>query len=109
LDPTLQLDVLQPIQAPRHARWVRHATEEDLDHIEDLLDGLRSIQGLRERRRGYFSRGTRAFAHFHTEADEFYVDVKFGGAFERLKITSQAERAEFLQRVRNELHRETAR
>jgi hypothetical protein len=40
----------------RHARRVRHATQEDLDRVEALLVELRKLPPLRERKRGYFSR-----------------------------------------------------
>ncbi len=82
---------------------MRHATAEDLDHLEDMLVALRSMVGLRERKRGSFSRGSRAFLHFHASDSDYFVDVRFGNAFERWKITSQSERADFIERVRNEL------
>ncbi len=75
---------------------MRHATQEDLDHIETLLEELRTLPQLRERRRGYFSRGSRAFLHFHEDAGEFYVDVKLGSSFQRMKVTDGEEQAEFL-------------
>jgi N-acetylglutamate synthase-like GNAT family acetyltransferase len=84
----------------RHAQHVRHATDDDLDHIEALLAELRGIPQLRERKRGSFSRGSRAFLHFHEDAGEFYVDVRLESAFERVKVTSATEQAEFLARVR---------
>ena len=43
---------------------VRHATDEDLDRGEPLLIELRQMPQLRERKRGSFSRGARAFLHF---------------------------------------------
>jgi hypothetical protein len=79
---------------------VRHATQADLDRIEGLLAELRKIPGLRERKRGYFSRGARAFLHFHEDAGDLYVDVKLGTEFERMKITNGTGQAEFLARVR---------
>lgn len=82
---------------------VRHATEDDLDRLEDLLAELRKMPGLRERKRGYFSRGTRAFLHFHTDRNDFYVDIKLGTAFQRVKVTTAADRAGFLSQVRSEL------
>jgi hypothetical protein len=87
----------------RHAQHVRHATDDDLDHIEALLAELRGIPQLRERKRGSFSRGPRAFVHFHEDGGEFYVDVRLESAFERMKVTSAAEQAEFLARVRRAL------
>jgi hypothetical protein len=79
---------------------VRHATQEDLDHVEELLGELRQLPQLRERKRGYFSRGSRAFLHFHEDAGDLYVDVRLDGEFERMRVTSRREQAEFLARVR---------
>jgi hypothetical protein len=82
---------------------VRHATQEDLDHVEALLAELRKLPQLRERKRGYFSRGSRAFLHFHEDAGDLYVDVRLGSDFERMRVTSQAEQADFLSQVRDSL------
>jgi hypothetical protein len=79
---------------------VRHATEEDLDLVEALLAELRTLPQLRERKRGYFSRGSRAFLHFHWDAGDVYVDVKLDRAFERMRVTSPAEQAAFVARLR---------
>ena len=84
----------------RHARRVRHANQEDLDHLEALLAELRKLPELRERKRGYFSRGSRAFLHFHEDGGDFYVDVRLGDDFERTRVTSPAEQAGFLSLVR---------
>src|SRR5260370_16061579 len=84
----------------RHARSVRHATQDDLDHLEALLVELRKLPPLRERKRGYFSRGLRAFLHFHEDAGQFYVDVRLDSEFQRMKVTTRAEQAAFLARVR---------
>jgi hypothetical protein len=82
---------------------VRHANQEDLDHLEPLLAGLRHLPQLRERKRGYFSRGSRAFLHFHEDGGDFYADVKLGSDFERARVTGPAEQADFLARVREAL------
>jgi hypothetical protein len=78
---------------------VRHATEEDLDRLEALLAELRTLPGLRERKRGSFSRGARAFLHFHEDAGELYVDVRLDSEFQRMKVTADGEQADFLSRV----------
>jgi len=78
---------------------MRHATEDDLDRLEPLLAELRKLPGLWERRRGYFSRESRAFLHFHEDAGDFYVDVKLDSKFQRMRVTSHSEQAEFLARV----------
>ena len=82
---------------------MRHATDDDLDHIEALLAELREFPPLRERRRGSFSRGSRAFLHFHEDGGDLYVDVRLGSEFERRKVTSDAEQAAFLAEVRSAL------
>jgi len=58
---------------------------------------------LRERKRGYFSKGSRAFLHFHADAGDLYVDVKLDSKFQRMKVTSRNEQAEFLSRVHEAL------
>ena len=89
--------------ARRHAQLVRHATQEDLDRLEALLVELRGLPQLRERKRGYFSRGSRAFLHFHEDAGDLYVDVRLGSEFQRMKVTGGSEQAEFLSQVREAL------
>ena len=84
---------------------MRHATEEDLDHLEALLAELRNVPELRERKRGSFSRGTRAFLHFHADdAGGCYVDVRLDGDFRRFRVTDPEEQADLLARVRLALH-----
>ena len=82
---------------------MRHATQEGLDRVEVLLAELRTLHQLRERKRGYFSRGSRAFLHFHEDAGDLYVDVKLDSRFERVRVTSRTEQADFLSRVRDAL------
>jgi hypothetical protein len=79
---------------------VRHATEEDLDCLEELLADLRQLPQLRERKRGFFSRGSHAFLHFHEDQGDFYVDVRLYGAFQRKRVTSHDEQTDFLAQVR---------
>jgi hypothetical protein len=86
---------------------VRHATPDDLGQAGAVLDALRAQPGLRERNPGYFSRGSRAFLHFHADGDELYADVRLGTAFERLRVTTPEEQSEFLCRVRRSLEAST--
>ncbi len=82
---------------------MRHATENDLDHLEELLVDLRALPELRERKRGSFSLGSRAFLHFHEDSADFYVDVRLDGSFQRMRVTSRTEQLAFLRRVRAEI------
>jgi hypothetical protein len=69
-----------------------------------LLGELRELPQLRERKPGYFSRGSHAFLHFHEDSGDLYADVKLASTFERMKVTSHGEQADFLSRVRAALH-----
>jgi hypothetical protein len=82
---------------------VRHATQEDLDRLEALPVDLRKLPQLRERKRGYFSRGSGAFLHFHEDAGDLYVDVRLDSKFQRMKVTSSNDQADFLSQVREAL------
>ena len=82
---------------------MRHATQEDLDRVESLLVELRTLPQLRERKRGYFSRGSRAFLHFHEDAGDLYVDVRLDNAFRRMRVTSLEHQADLLAQVREAL------
>lgn len=79
---------------------MRHATQDDLDRVGELLAELRELPQLRERKPGSFSRGSRAFLHFHEDAGDLYVDVRLAEKFQRMKVTDRHEQAEFLSQVR---------
>ena len=61
---------------------------------------LRKLPQLHERKRGYFSRGSRAFLHFHEDASDLYVDVRLDSKFQRMRVTSRGEQADVLSQVR---------
>jgi hypothetical protein len=86
---------------------VRHATQEDLDRVEALLAELRNLPELRERNRGSFSWGSRAFLHFHEDAGDLYVDIRLESAFQRMRVTSPSEQADLLSQVRQALQRDS--
>ena len=73
---------------------MRHARPEDLDRLEPLLEKLRRLDGLKEKSRGTFYRGARAFLHFHEHEGGVFADVRLQLAedFERLPVTSAAEK-----------------
>ena len=79
---------------------VRHARASALDQLEPLLAELRRIEVLREKTRGTFYRGSKAFLHFHEDPDGLFADVRFGTDFERMRVTTPDEQAQLLRRVR---------
>lgn len=86
---------------------MRHATPETIAALGDLVTALRGIDGITEKRPGAFSRGSRAFLHFHDDPTGYYADVRCGADFERFRVTTRREQQALLARVRAELARET--
>lgn len=85
---------------------MKHVTDAGLDELDGLLVDLRGVDGLREKSRGVFYRGSRAFLHFHEDPTGLYADVRVDGAeFERMRVTTKAERKRLLSRVRAALRR----
>ena len=80
---------------------MRHATPVALDALEPLLVKLRAVDGLTERKRGSFYRGSRAFLHFHEDPAGFFADIKTGPAWQRVPATTPAERRALLRLVRD--------
>lgn len=79
---------------------MRHARDEDLDRLEDLLVQLRTLPGLKEKKRGVFYFKSRAFLHFHEDPKGLFADIggrPFGGPFERLDVTEAAGRNALLR------------
>ncbi len=80
---------------------MRHAGEATFERIGALLEQLRSVSGLVERRRGVFYVRSRAFLHFHEDGDDVYADVRLDGEqFGRVRVTTRAEQARLLRAVR---------
>ena len=80
---------------------MRHATPVTLDELEPLLDTLRRLPALKEKNRGTFYRGSKAFLHFHEDAAGLFADVRFDGAdFERCRVSTKKEQSDLVRRVK---------
>jgi hypothetical protein len=88
---------------------MRHATPRTLEALAGLLTELRAIDGIVEKRPGAFSRGSRAFLHFHDDLTGSYADVRFGDEFERVRVTTKREQQALVSRIRTELKRGATR
>lgn len=82
---------------------MRHADTAALDQLEDLLAAIRTLRDLKERSRGVFYRRSKSFLHFHDDPAGLFADLRRGSDFERYKVSSAAERQQFLDVVRKEL------
>jgi hypothetical protein len=78
---------------------MKHAGSEALDQLEPVLVKLRELDGLRERKRGAFYRGSSAFLHFHEDPAGFFADLKVADDFVRFPVNSGAEVDRLLARA----------
>jgi hypothetical protein len=58
------------------------------------------MPALREKSRGTFYRGARAFVHFHEDTAGLFADVRFGDEFERIDVTTAAKQRGLARRIR---------
>jgi hypothetical protein len=80
---------------------MKHAGEQALASAEPLLEDLRTVPGLVERKHGVYYRGSRAFLHFHEDPSGLHADVRIGDDFERMRVETATERAALLALVRS--------
>ena len=79
---------------------MKHAGPATLDHLTPLLDRLRRVPGLAERKPGIFYFRSAAFLHFHEDSTGVFADVKFDGrTFERVPVRTAADRAFLIKAV----------
>ena len=78
---------------------MKHAGPQALDQLEPVLAKLRKLDGLRERKRGAFYRGSSAFLHFHEDPAGFFADMKVADDFVRFPVNSDAEVEKLLARA----------
>jgi hypothetical protein len=82
---------------------VKHAGQAALDSLEPLLSLLREVPGIREKNRGTFYRGSRAFLHFHEDAAGLFADIRTETDFGRMRVSTAGEQRRLLRLVRQTL------
>lgn len=78
---------------------MKHAGNHTLDRLADLLSAIRTVEGLKEKKRGVFYRKSQAFLHFHEDAAGLFADLRDGSAWQRFPVNSPAEQAKLLDRL----------
>jgi hypothetical protein len=80
---------------------LKHAGPETLLRLESLLETLRQVPGLIEKKPGVFYRKSKAFLHFHEDPAGMHADVRLAGTeFERLRVETAKEQAALLTKIR---------
>ena len=74
-----------------------------LKSLAPVLDRLRALPGLVEKRPGVFYRRSKAFLHFHEDPAGFFADVRAAGGidFDRLKIDVSDQGDAFVAHVKS--------
>ena len=76
---------------------MKHAGTAALDELEPLLVKVRALEAFVERTRGSFYRRGKAMLHFHEDPAGLFADVKVAGEFQRMRVSTQGERAALLR------------
>jgi hypothetical protein len=74
---------------------LKHATDQALDQLEDLLEDVRKLGKLTEKKRGIFYLKSVAFLHFHEDPAGLFADLKSGDGFTRFPVNRGSEKLEF--------------
>lgn len=81
---------------------MKHASEQTIASLDPLLEKIRPLPGLKEKKPGIFYRKSRAFLHFHEDNGQIYADVRLQEPdFQRFPVTTEAEQTTFLSAVQD--------
>lgn len=76
---------------------MKHAGQNALDQLEPLLTQVRTLSGLKEKKRGIFYRKSKAFLHFHEDPVGLFADVRLTDEFERHEVTGAKQQKAFFE------------
>jgi hypothetical protein len=78
---------------------MKHATRAALEGVSDLLDQVRTKDGIKEKRLGIFYRKSKAFLHFHEDPAGLFADLSVGADFDRYPVNTRQERKVLLSAI----------
>lgn len=83
---------------------MKHAGPASLAQLAALLERIRALGHLTERKPGIFYLRSSAFLHFHEDPQGLFADVKLDGkTFARFAVDSATQREELLSSVQRAL------
>ena len=86
---------------------MKHAGEEALRRLSDLLDQIRQREGLKEKKLGIFYRKSKSFLHFHEDPAGMFADISSGDDFDRYPVNTMKERQALLAAIDRTLKKST--
>jgi len=78
---------------------MKHAGPGAIAQLEPLLVQLRGYSELKEKRPGVFYLESRAFLHFHEDAEGLFADVKLMNDFARFPVSTDKQRRTLIDRI----------
>jgi hypothetical protein len=78
---------------------MKHAGEQALRQLSDLLEQVRQRQGLDEKKLGIFYRNSKSFLHFHEDPAGLFADMSTGDDFDRYPVNTLKERQVLLAAI----------
>jgi hypothetical protein len=82
---------------------MKHAGDEALAQLENLIIQLRALDALKEKKPGIFYYRSKALLHFHEDPSGFFVDLKCDGVFSRFEVSTASQQKSLMVRVRKEV------
>lgn len=81
---------------------MKHASAETIATLEPLLERLRAVDGLKEKKPGIYYVKSRAFLHFHEDGEKVFADARLNPTedFVRLPATSKREQDALVRAVK---------
>jgi hypothetical protein len=70
---------------------MKHATATALGDLAELLDQIRTREGLKEKKLGLFYRKSKSFLHFHEDPKGLFADLGAGANFNRYPVNTRQE------------------
>ena len=84
---------------------MKHAASAALERLSELLDQIRTKDGLKERKLGVFYRRSKSFLHFHEDPAGLFADLTVGEGFDRYPVNTQQEWTALLTAIDGALSR----
>jgi hypothetical protein len=78
---------------------MKHAGAAALQNLADLLDRIRTRDGIREKKHGVFYRKSKPFLHFHEDPAGMFADLAAGAGFDRYPINAEPEQIVLLAAI----------
>lgn len=70
---------------------VKHATSAALEKLSELLEQIRTKDGIQEKKLGIFYRRSKSFLHFHEDPAGLFADLTVGDGFDRYPVNTRPQ------------------